>query len=31
VVFGIQATNLIEARFATHVLSAWHSGGSSLR
>ncbi|GAA5155644.1 iron-containing redox enzyme family protein [Amycolatopsis dongchuanensis] len=31
VVFGIQATNLVEARFATHVLSAWHSGRSSLR
>ncbi|GHF82424.1 hypothetical protein FHX82_004665 [Amycolatopsis bartoniae] len=31
VVFGIQATNLVEARFATHVLSAWHSGQSSLR
>jgi hypothetical protein len=31
VVFGIQATNLIEARFAADVLSAWHSGRSSLR
>lgn len=31
VVFGIQATNLIEARFAAHVLSAWHSGRTSLR
>lgn len=31
VVFGIQATNLLEARFATHVLTAWHSGRSSLR
>lgn len=31
VVFGIQATNLVEARFATHVLAAWHSGQSSLR
>ncbi|MTD53505.1 iron-containing redox enzyme family protein [Amycolatopsis pithecellobii] len=31
VVFGIQATNVVEARFTADVLSAWHSGDSSLR
>jgi hypothetical protein len=31
VVFGIQATELLEARLADHLLSAWASGESSLR
>ncbi|MFD0360717.1 iron-containing redox enzyme family protein [Nocardia sp. GCM10030253] len=31
VVFGIQATNLLEDRFAGHVLGSWQSGHSSLR
>ncbi len=31
VVFGIQATNLLEDRFADHVLSCWEAGRSSLR
>ncbi|MEV6426320.1 iron-containing redox enzyme family protein [Nocardia sp. NPDC051463] len=31
VVFGIQATNLLEDRFAEHVLGSWRSGRSSLR
>jgi hypothetical protein len=30
VVFGIQATELMEARFGAHVLSAWRAGRSSL-
>ncbi|MFC6010902.1 iron-containing redox enzyme family protein [Nocardia lasii] len=31
IVFGIQATNLLEDRFAEHVLTRWHNGRSSLR
>ncbi len=31
VVFGIQVTNLLEDRFAEHLLDAWHSDRSSLR
>ncbi|MEV0029711.1 iron-containing redox enzyme family protein [Nocardia sp. NPDC050793] len=31
VVFGIQATNLLEDRFADHVLGCWEAGRSSLR
>jgi hypothetical protein len=31
VVLGIQATELVEARFADHVLAAWRSGRSALR
>jgi hypothetical protein len=31
VVFGIRATDLLEARFAGHVLGAWRAGRSSLR
>ncbi len=31
VVFGIQATELLEARLADHLLSAWAAGESSLR
>ncbi|MFI6866102.1 iron-containing redox enzyme family protein [Nocardia sp. NPDC050406] len=31
VVFGIQVTNLLEDRFADHVLSRWHHDQSSLR
>ncbi|BDT91760.1 MULTISPECIES: iron-containing redox enzyme family protein [Nocardia] len=31
VAFGIQVTNLLEDRFADHVLAAWRCGGSSLR
>ncbi|MFC3896155.1 iron-containing redox enzyme family protein [Lentzea rhizosphaerae] len=31
VVFGIQATELLEARLADHLLSSWRSGESSLR
>ncbi|MGK8524003.1 iron-containing redox enzyme family protein [Nocardia asteroides] len=31
VVFGIQVTNMLEDRFADHVLEAWRSGHSSLR
>ncbi|MGW4325149.1 iron-containing redox enzyme family protein [Nocardia sp. NPDC004573] len=31
VAFGIQVTNLLEDRFADHVLASWRSGGSSLR
>ncbi|MGW5728516.1 iron-containing redox enzyme family protein [Nocardia beijingensis] len=31
VVFGIQVTNLLEDRFADHVLGAWRAGRSSLR
>ncbi|WP_054812680.1 iron-containing redox enzyme family protein [Nocardia arizonensis] len=31
VVFGIQVTNLLEDRFADHVLSAWRDGRTSLR
>ncbi|WP_328407392.1 iron-containing redox enzyme family protein [Nocardia sp. NBC_00403] len=31
VVFGIQATNLLEDRFAEQVLGSWQSGHSSLR
>ncbi|WP_433662617.1 iron-containing redox enzyme family protein [Nocardia sp. CA-128927] len=31
VVFGIQATNLLEDRFADHVLSSWQAEHSSLR
>ncbi|MET9030637.1 iron-containing redox enzyme family protein [Nocardia sp. NPDC004168] len=31
VVFGIQVTNLLEDRFADHVLDAWRAGRSSLR
>jgi heme oxygenase-like protein len=31
VVFGVQATNLVEDAFADHVLSAWRDGRSSLR
>ncbi|MEV5838003.1 iron-containing redox enzyme family protein [Nocardia sp. NPDC052112] len=30
-VLGIQATNLLEDRFADHILSAWRAGRSSLR
>jgi heme oxygenase-like protein len=30
VVFGVQATELLEARFGAHVLDAWHAGRSSL-
>ena len=31
VVFGVQATDLLEERFAEHVLSCWKAGRSSLR
>ena len=31
VVFGIQATELLEARLADHLLSSWAAGDSSLR
>ncbi|MGI5499159.1 iron-containing redox enzyme family protein [Lentzea sp. CA-135723] len=31
VVFGIQATELLEARLADHLLSSWDAGESSLR
>jgi hypothetical protein len=31
VVLGIQATELLEGRFADHLLRCWHSGRSSLR
>ncbi|MFE7745571.1 iron-containing redox enzyme family protein [Nocardia sp. NPDC057455] len=31
VAFGIQVTNLLEDRFADHVLGSWHAGRSSLR
>ncbi|MGW4741523.1 iron-containing redox enzyme family protein [Nocardia xishanensis] len=31
VVFGIQATNLLEDRFADHVLGCWEAGRGSLR
>lgn len=31
VVFGVQATELLEARLADHLLSSWRSGESSLR
>ncbi|TWP53654.1 iron-containing redox enzyme family protein [Lentzea tibetensis] len=31
VVFGIQATELLEARLADHLLSSWRSGSTSLR
>ncbi|GLZ28928.1 hypothetical protein Lesp02_11180 [Lentzea sp. NBRC 105346] len=31
VVFGIQATEFLEARLADHLLASWRSGGSSLR
>jgi hypothetical protein len=31
VVFGVQATNLVEDRFADHVLGAWRDNRSSLR
>jgi hypothetical protein len=31
VVFGIQATELLESRLATHLLSSWAAGESSLR
>ncbi|MGV9817488.1 iron-containing redox enzyme family protein [Nocardia xishanensis] len=31
VVFGIQATNLLEDRFADHVLGCWRAGRGSLR
>nr|WP_312877535.1 iron-containing redox enzyme family protein [Lentzea indica] len=31
VVFGIQATELLEARLADHLLSSWAAGESSLR
>ncbi|WP_173124630.1 iron-containing redox enzyme family protein [Kibdelosporangium persicum] len=31
VVFGIQATELLEDRFGEHVLSSWRAGRSSLR
>ncbi|WP_431969666.1 iron-containing redox enzyme family protein [Nocardia sp. bgisy134] len=31
VVFGIQATNLLEDQFADHVLDCWEAGRSSLR
>ncbi|MEU1960376.1 iron-containing redox enzyme family protein [Nocardia sp. NPDC019255] len=31
VAFGIQVTNLLEDRFADHVLDAWRAGRSSLR
>lgn len=30
-VFGIQATDLLEGRFADHVLGAWRTGSTSLR
>jgi hypothetical protein len=30
VVFGVQATELLEARFGTHVLDAWQAGRTSL-
>ncbi|MFD3705337.1 iron-containing redox enzyme family protein [Nocardia sp. NPDC058658] len=30
IVFGIQATNLLEDRFAEHVLRCWNADGSSL-
>ena len=31
VVFGVRATELLEARFGAHVLSAWRAGRTSLR
>ena len=31
VTFGIQATELLEARLADHLLSSWAAGESSLR
>ena len=31
VTFGIQATELLEARLAGHLLSSWEAGESSLR
>ncbi|MFC0106396.1 iron-containing redox enzyme family protein [Kibdelosporangium aridum] len=31
VVFGVQATELLEERFGEHVLSSWRAGQSSLR
>ncbi|RDI32176.1 iron-containing redox enzyme family protein [Lentzea flaviverrucosa] len=31
VVFGVQATELLESRLAAHLLSSWDSGESSLR
>jgi heme oxygenase-like protein len=31
VVFGVQATDLLEERFGEHVLGAWRAGRSSLR
>jgi hypothetical protein len=31
IVFGIQATELLEQRLAEHLLSAWRDGRSSLR
>lgn len=31
VVFGVQATDLLEERFAGHVLDAWQAGRTSLR
>jgi hypothetical protein len=31
VVFGVQATELLEARLADHLLSSWEAGESSLR
>ncbi|UGT55882.1 iron-containing redox enzyme family protein [Nocardia asteroides] len=31
IVFGIQATDLLESRFTDHVLGAWQQGRSSLR
>jgi len=31
IVFGIQATDVVEQRFADHVLGAWQAGGSALR
>ncbi|MET9230073.1 iron-containing redox enzyme family protein [Lentzea sp. NPDC003310] len=31
VVFGIQATELLESRLASHLLSSWEAGESSLR
>ena len=31
VVFGVRATEFLEARFAEHVLSAWRAGTTSLR
>ena len=31
VVFGIQATEVLEARLTAHLLSSWEAGESSLR